>query len=109
MEPRKDRTDVEGLEARVEELERLADALGAAPDEELVGMLGRAVALVSEINASVEAALRSAGEEARELEELAGRIDFGAFDAALADATASATAEDVADVADRRDLDEPGA
>lgn len=97
--------NAEEFEARVEELERLAGSLAAAPDEELVGMLGRAVELVSGINAGVEAALRSAGEEARDLEEAVGRVNFDAFDVGLRDATADAT--DTA--AGPRNADETGA
>lgn len=80
-------TDGEGsigsLEGRVAELERLSEELGRAPDEELSGLLERAVGLVDEINASVEACISDASSESGEVEGLLDRVDFGAFDEAL--------------------------
>lgn len=75
--------DIEGLEERVEELEGLADALANAPDEELVEVLNRAVSLLGEVNAGIEAGIRSADEGASGLGEALDRTNFGDFDAAL--------------------------
>ncbi len=83
MEDRRRNPEIEGLEERVEELESLADALANAPDEELVEVLDRAVSLLGEVNAGIEAGIRSAGEGSRELGGVLDRTDFGEFDAAL--------------------------
>ena len=76
---------IEALEEQVAELERLADALGSMPDEELAGALGRAVGLLAQINAGIEARLSSSEEEARKLGTLLDGVDFSSFDAALED------------------------
>lgn len=76
-------TDVGRLEERLAELERLAEELEGVPDAEVVGVLDRAVALLAEVNASIEAGISSAEGEARELGDLLNRVDFGPFDAAL--------------------------
>src|SRR5215204_507014 len=73
----------EDLEAKVGELERLTDSLDEIPDEELVGALGEAVELLTDINASIEDRLDAAGEETREIGDLLGGVDFGPFDEAL--------------------------
>lgn len=83
MEDRGKTPEIEGLEDRVEELEGLADALANAPDEELVEVLNRAVNLLGEVNAGIEAGIRSAGEGSRELGGVLDRTGFGEFDAAL--------------------------
>jgi hypothetical protein len=83
MEDRKRSPELTVLEERIGKLEGLADALGSVPDGELVETLNRAVGLLAEINSELEDALRDAGEEAREVGELLGRMDFGPFDAAL--------------------------
>ena len=75
----------EELEERVSELERLVDALDRAPDGELVQILDRAVGLLGEINAGLEASLSSSGEGAEDLGNLLERADFGPFDDALED------------------------
>lgn len=75
--------DVQRLEEQLSELERLAEELEGVPDSEVVGVLDRAVALLAEVNARVEAGLASAEGEARELGNLLEEIDFGPFDAAL--------------------------
>lgn len=77
--------DFEGLEAKIAELESLADDLAAVPDEDLTRVLVRAVELMGEVNAGVESTMRSLNRESREVGELLGRVDFGAFDAALAE------------------------
>jgi hypothetical protein len=77
--------NVEGLEEKVGELERLADSLGDIPDEELVGTLNDAVERLAEINAGIEASLDNAGDESREIGALLGQVDFGPFDEALED------------------------
>lgn len=74
---------MEELEERVAELERLSEELGRAPDEELSGLLERAVGLVDEVNAGIEARIASASAESGEVEGLLDRVDFGPFDAAL--------------------------
>lgn len=74
---------VEDLEERVAELERLSEELGRAPDDELSGLLERAVGLVDEVNAGIEARISSASAESGEVEGLLDRVDFGPFDEAL--------------------------
>ena len=73
----------EDLEAKVGELEKLADSLNEVPDEELVDTLGEAVELLGEINTRIENRLDAAGEESREIGDLLGGVDFGPFDEAL--------------------------
>jgi hypothetical protein len=86
MEDReKERDNVEGLEEKVGELEKITDSLDDVPDEELVGTLNEAVELLTEINASIEARLDTAGDESREIGTLLGQVDFGPFDEALED------------------------
>ena len=77
--------DVGRLEERVAELEKLVEELEGVPDSEVVGILDRAVALLAEINARLEAGLISAEGEARELGDLLERVDFASFDATLED------------------------
>ena len=82
--PMEDRgREQEELEAKVGELERIADSLNEVPDEELVDTLGEAVELLGEINARIEDRLDAAGEESREIGDLLGGVDFGPFDEAL--------------------------
>lgn len=83
MENRRETPDLEELEARIAELENLADELGNVPDEELIETLGRAVELLKEVNAGIENGMNSLGAESREVGGLLNRVDFGAFDAAL--------------------------
>ncbi len=71
------------LEERLSELEKLAEELEGVPDAGVVDILDRAVALLAEVNAGVEAGLASAEGEARELGDLLEEIDFGPFDVAL--------------------------
>jgi hypothetical protein len=75
--------DVGRLEERLAKLEKLVEELEGVPDPEVVGVLDRAVALLEEVNAGIEAGLLSAEGEARELGDLLERVDFGPFDAAL--------------------------
>jgi phosphoglycerate-specific signal transduction histidine kinase len=77
--------EVRFLEKQLTELEKLAETLENAPDAEVVGVLDRAVALLAEINTSIEASLLEAEDEARKVGELLEGIDFGPFDAALED------------------------
>ena len=74
------------LEGKLAELERLAEALDGVPEGEVVGVLDEAVALLKEVNAGLETGLAGAEGEARELEGLLDGVDFGSFDAALAEA-----------------------
>jgi hypothetical protein len=76
-------TEIGHLEERLAELEKLAEELEDAPDAEVVGVLDRAVALLAEVNARIEAGLSEAEGEARELGDLLEKVDFGPFDAAL--------------------------
>ena len=86
MEDRGQQQDnVEGLEEKVGELEKLTDSLDDVPDEELVGTLNEAVELLTEINARIEDRLDTAGNESREIGALLGQVDFGPFDEALED------------------------
>jgi hypothetical protein len=75
--------DVRCLEERLSELEKLAEELEGVPDSGVVDILDRAVALLAEVNARVEANLSEVEGEARELGDLLEEIDFGPFDAAL--------------------------
>ena len=82
-DPMEDRREASDLEEKVGELERIADALGGVPDEELVGRLDRAVELLREINTRIEAELDTAEGEAREVGEVVGGLDLGPFDEAI--------------------------
>lgn len=82
-EPMEERPEIQGLEEKVGELERLADALDGVPDEELVGTLDRAVELLGEINTDIETELDAADRESREIGELVEGIGLGPFDEAL--------------------------
>ena len=74
---------IESLEERIAELEGLAEALEGVPDEEVVGVLERAVDLLVEVNDRLESGLESSENEARELGEILDRVDFGPLDEAL--------------------------
>ncbi len=82
-EPMEDRKELPELEEKVGELERIADTLGGVPDEELVGTLNRAVELLREINARIEANLDAGAEESHELGAIIDGLDTGPFDEAL--------------------------
>jgi hypothetical protein len=77
--------DLQELDEKVVELERLADSLGGVPDEELVESLNAAVELLREINAGIEAWLDAAGAESQEIGGILEGVDFGPFDEALKD------------------------
>jgi hypothetical protein len=77
--------DLQKLDEKVVELERLADSLGGVPDEELVESLNAAVELLREINAGIEAWLDAAGAESQEIGGILEGVDFGPFDEALMD------------------------
>ena len=85
VEDRSEMPDLGELEEKVGELERLADSLGGMPDEELVGALNRAVELLREINARLEADLDTAADESREIGAITDGLDLGPFDEALED------------------------
>ena len=78
-------TDIERLEKRLVELEKLAEELESVPDPKVVDVLGRAVALLAEVNADIEAGLLKAEGETRMLGDILQKIDFEPFDAALED------------------------
>jgi hypothetical protein len=78
-------SDIGRLEERLAELEKLAEELESVPDSGVVDVLDRAVALLAEVNAGIEAGLLEAEGEARELSNLLQKVDFGPFDAALED------------------------
>ncbi len=75
--------DLEVLEAKLGELERLTDSLGSVPDEDLVGVLNEAVELLGKINARLEARIAAAGDESHEIGALLDGLDLGPFDEAL--------------------------
>ncbi len=77
--------EMEELEGKVHELEKIAGTLGDVPDEELAATLAGAVKLLGEINAGIEARVEAAGEESREADSLLSGVDFGPFDEALED------------------------
>lgn len=83
MERDEGKKGAENLEERVGELERIADSLGDVPDENLVETLDKAVDLLGEINAGIEAGLNEATSEARELGTLLDGVSFGPFDETL--------------------------
>lgn len=78
-------TDIERLEKRLAELEKLAEDLESVPDPRVVDVLDRAVALLAEVNADLEAGLLKAEGQTRMLGDLLQKVDFGPFDAALED------------------------
>jgi ElaB/YqjD/DUF883 family membrane-anchored ribosome-binding protein len=75
--------EMDELKVQVDELERLAGALGDVPDEELADTLADAVRVLGEINARIEARVEAAGQESREADSLLSGVDFGPFDEAL--------------------------
>jgi hypothetical protein len=83
MGHRRETPDLGELEEKVGELERLADALGGIPDEELVGTLNRAVELLREINARLEAGVEATSDGSQEMGEIIAGLDLGPFDEAL--------------------------
>jgi hypothetical protein len=85
MGDRSELPDLQELDEKVVELERLADSLGGVSDEELVGNLNAAVELLGVINAGIEAWLDAAGAESQEIGGILEGVDFGPFDEALKD------------------------
>jgi ElaB/YqjD/DUF883 family membrane-anchored ribosome-binding protein len=83
MDERKETPDLGDLEEKVSELERLADALGSVPDDELVGTLNRAVELLREVNTRLEANLDAVVDESRGINTIIDGLDLGPFDEAL--------------------------
>jgi hypothetical protein len=83
MEDRGETPDLEVLEGKLGELERLTDSLGSVPDEELVEKLNEAVRLLGEINARIEAGIAAAGDESSDIGALVDDLDLGPFDEAL--------------------------
>ena len=83
MEDRGETPDLEVLEGKLGELERLTDSLGSVPDEELVEKLNEAVRLLGEVNARIEAGIAAAGDESSDIGALLDDLDLGPFDEAL--------------------------
>lgn len=83
MEDRRHAPDIERLERQVDELEQLTDSLGTVPDDEVVEVLGRAVGLLKEINAGIEAGMYSAREGLGDVDALLERVNLGPFDEAM--------------------------
>jgi hypothetical protein len=79
------RADTNRLGERLAELEKLVEELEGVSDLEAVSVLDRAVALLAEVNAGIEAGLLETEGEARELGDLLEEVDLGPFDAALED------------------------
>lgn len=75
--------EVARLEEQVDELERLTDALGEVPDEEVVAVLGRAVELLREINTGIESGLSASHQGMQDVSALLERVNLGPFDEAL--------------------------
>lgn len=73
------------LERRLEELEGLAARVEEAPVEELPETLERAVALLQELNSTVDHQLSSAEQAITELDTLIDSVDLDAFDEALSE------------------------
>ena len=78
-------TGIRRLEERLAELEKLVEELENVPDSRVVDVLDRAVALLAEINAGIDAGLSRAEGETQMLGDLLQKVDFGPFDAALED------------------------
>lgn len=85
MEEQRRSREMEELEGKVHELEKIAGTLGDVPDEELADALAGAVELLGEINTRIEARVEAAGQESREADSLLSGVDFGPFDEALED------------------------
>ena len=83
MEDGGETPDLEVLEGKLGELERLTDSLSSVPDEELVEKLNEAVRLLGEINARIEAGIAAAGDESSDVGALLDGLDLGPFDEAL--------------------------
>ncbi len=83
MEDRGETPDLEVLEEKLGELERLTDSLGSVPDEQLVGLLNEAVELLGEINAGIEARIAASGDESHEIGALLDGLDLGPFDESM--------------------------
>ncbi len=81
--PMSGEAEIGRLEERLKELEKLAEELEGVPVSVVVDVLDRAVTLLAEVNARVEAGLASTKGEVRELGDLLEEIDFGPFDASL--------------------------
>lgn len=79
------KADVESVEERLAELEKLVEELEDVPEARVVGVLDRAVALLAAVNAGIEAGLSSAEDEVQLLGDLLEKVDFRPFDAALED------------------------
>ena len=77
--------DIGHLEEQLAELEKLVEELENVPDSRVVDVLDRAVALLAEVNAGIEAGLSRAEGETQILGDLLQKVDFGPFDAALED------------------------
>lgn len=78
-----EKPDIASLEDRVGDLEGLADELANAPDEELVEALNRAVSLLGEVNADIEAGISAADDGLDGVSANLDRPGFGDFDVVL--------------------------
>ena len=77
--------DIGRLEEQLAELEKLVEELENVPESRVVDVLNRAVALLTEVNAGIEAGLVKAEGEVQMLGDLLQKVNFGPFDAALED------------------------
>ncbi len=83
MDVGREANNIERLEERLAELEKLTEKLEDASGSGVVDVLDRAVALLKDVNAHIEAGLLKSEGEAQELDDLLKKADFGPFDAAL--------------------------
>jgi hypothetical protein len=83
MDDGREANNIERLEERLAELEKITEELEDASGPGVVDVLDRAVALLKDVNGHIEAGLLESEGEAQQLDDLLKKADFGPFDAAL--------------------------